>query len=122
MKAAKIQEIEVGKERAVVVPLDTWKRMLERLEELEDAKLYDEAVADADQTTIEHDELCRRVGRNPLRYLRGRAGMTQNELAARSGLSQSFIARTESGGKRLSASSRKRIARALGIKLEKLVF
>jgi DNA-binding XRE family transcriptional regulator len=120
MKGLKIQEIELGKERAVIVPIETWQELLDRLEEIEDERLYNESATDSDRSTITHDDLCRRLGRSPLRYLRGQAGMTQVELARRTGLSQSFIAKVEANEKRLSDSSRRKIARALGISIAKL--
>jgi DNA-binding XRE family transcriptional regulator len=122
MKKSKAQEIEIGEERAVIVPLETWNRLLERLEELEEESLYDEALADPDRWTIDHAELSRRLGRSPLRYLRHQAGMTQSALAARAKLSQSHIAKVEANKKRLSANSRAKIARALGIREKELEY
>lgn len=122
MKALKIQEIQVGEERAVIVPLETWKTLLERIEELEDERLYDEAVADRDSQTIDHAEFCRQLGRSPLRYLRNRAGMTQTELGRRTHLSQSYIAKVEANAKRLSESTRKKIAHVLGVSAGELEY
>lgn len=119
---AEVQEIIIGGERAVVVPIETWRELMERFEELEDELLYDLAGAEEGGDAIEHDELCRRLGRSPLRYLRERAGLTQAELARRSHLSQSFVARVEAGDKRPSDASRKRIARALSASPNDLVW
>ena len=122
MKGAKIQTIELGGERAVIVPLDAWTRLVERLEDLEDVALYDEAMAAPDEELVEHDQVCRELGLCPLRYLRHQAGMTQTELARRTHLSQSFIAKVEANEKRLSTSSRKKIARALKLPESKLIY
>jgi DNA-binding XRE family transcriptional regulator len=119
---AEVQEITIGAERAVLVPLDTWRALIERLEDLEDELLFDVATADGEQDLIEHDDLCRRLGLSPLRYLRRLAGLTQTELARRTRLSQAFIARVEAGEKRLSDASRKRIARVLRVPMHKLVW
>jgi DNA-binding XRE family transcriptional regulator len=119
MKGLKIQEIEIGTERAVVIPMKTWEIILEQIEELEDERLYDETAADKEET-IDHAELCRRLGRSPLRYLRNRAGMTQTELAKRTDLTQSYIAKVEKNIKKLSESSREKICRALGVSIREL--
>jgi len=37
MASAKIQVIAIGDERAVIVPLDAWTKLVERLEDLEDS-------------------------------------------------------------------------------------
>ena len=134
MASAKIQVIAIGEERAVIVPLKVWEELMERfeqiedialldrLEDLEDEALYDEAMADPDEELVKHDQVCRELGLCPLRYLRHQAGMTQTELARRTRLSQSFIARVESNDKRLSTTSRRKIARALKLPESKLFY
>jgi DNA-binding XRE family transcriptional regulator len=122
MKKNKAQEIEIGNERAVIVPLETWTKLLECLEELEDERLFDEAQSDPDRSAIDHAELSRRLGRSPLRYLRNRAGMTQSKLAARAKVSQSYIAKVEANKKRLSEASRAKIAKALGVRAKALEY
>ena len=122
MAATQIQTIELGGERAVIVPLKVWEELMERFEQIEDIALLDSLEDDPDEETIEHDEVCRELGLCPLRYLRHRAGMTQTELARRTRLSQSFIARVESNAKRLSPTSRRKIARALKLPESKLIY
>jgi DNA-binding XRE family transcriptional regulator len=117
-----IQEFRLGEERAVIVPLEAWEKLLEMLEDLEDAMLIDKVLADPDEEFVEHDEVCRSLGLSPLRYLRKQRAMTQGELAHKAGLSQSFIARVETNDKRLSAASRRKIAKALGVAEDKLVY
>ena len=116
------QVIQIGNERAVIVPFETWSKLLERLEELEDERLFDEALSDPDRSTMDHVDLSRKLGRCPLRYIRNRAGMTQSELAARVELSQSHIAKVEANKKRLSEKSRAKIARVLGVSLSELEY
>jgi DNA-binding XRE family transcriptional regulator len=119
------QEIKIGSERAVVVPLDLWRKVLEDLEDLYDLGAYEQARAEMEGETeadwIEHDELCRLLGRSPLRYLRNRAGMNQSALAKKTGLSQSYIARVESGQRKLSLAAARKIARVLKVEVEKLM-
>ena len=40
---------EQGRRKAVVVPVDQWKQVLEALEELEDIRAYDEAKSEPSQ-------------------------------------------------------------------------
>ncbi|HUT54494.1 MAG TPA: helix-turn-helix transcriptional regulator [bacterium] len=119
---ARPQEIRIGGEQAVVVPLAVWRRLMEEMEELQDIRAYDRAKADPDQKTIEHDELCRMLGRSPLRYLRGRQNLTQARLSKKTGLSQSYIAKLEAGERRPSKTALKKIAAALKIEPEKLIY
>ena len=122
MAATQIQTIELGGERAVIVPLKVWEELMERFEQIEDIALLDSLEDDPDEELAKHDEVCRELGLCPLRYLRHQAGMTQTELARRTRLSQSFIARVESNDKRLSATSRRKIARALKLPESKLIY
>jgi len=118
------QEILIGRERAVVVPLETWRLAMEELEELYDLRAYDRAKAEMDgsgEEFIEHDEVCRLLNRSPLRYLRSRADLTQSALAKRSGYSQSYIARAEKGQRRLSPTAARKISKVLGVPIEKLL-
>jgi DNA-binding XRE family transcriptional regulator len=116
------QEIRVGDQKAVVIPVDVWERILEELEELDDIRAYEEAEVESDQKTIEHDELCRMLGLSPLRYLRQRAGLTQTALAKKSGLSQSYIAKVESSERRPSLKAAKKLAGPLGVTPERLMY
>ena len=53
----KIQEIEVGQEKIVLVPKKTWKKILEKLEDIDDIRAYDEAMAKDDGYRISHEDL-----------------------------------------------------------------
>jgi len=55
-----------------------------------------------------------------VRTLRGYAGMSQIELAKKSGCTQATISRLETGSLKLSDGARVRIARALGADPHKL--
>jgi transcriptional regulator with XRE-family HTH domain len=94
----------------------------ETLEDLKDVQLYDQIKARRSQKTIEHDELCRQLGLSPLRYLRTRAGLTQSQLARKTGLSQSYLAKVEASERRLSGQARKKIAQALHLSPDQLIY
>ena len=118
---AGVQEVVIGKERAMLVPIDTWQRMLDELEELYDLICYEQACELPDEAELEHDELCRLLGRCPLCYLRQKAGLTQSALAKKAGLSQSYLAKVEAGERKLSKTAAGKIAQALGVAPEKLM-
>jgi DNA-binding XRE family transcriptional regulator len=59
-------------------------------------------------------------GANPLRVLRRMRGMTQDELAAAAGLSQSYLSDIEAGRKRGTADTLKSLARELRVPLDLL--
>ena len=59
------------------------------------------------------------VGDN-IRRLRGKAGLTQEDLAFKSGLSQGYINQLESGKRRFTQKSLEMIAKGLAVPLETL--
>lgn len=118
----KAQQVIIGSERAVIVPLETWQRTLEELEELHDLRAFQEAAADPEAPTVEHEELCRLLGLCPLRYLRNRAGLTQKQLSRKAGFSQSYIAKLETGERLPSTRALQRLARALEVEAEQLIY
>jgi DNA-binding XRE family transcriptional regulator len=61
------------------------------------------------------------AGENPVRVIRKYRGLTQTEVAAKTGLAQGFIADIEAGKKTGSAASLKAIADALAVPLDILV-
>lgn len=56
-----------------------------------------------------------------LRHLRKQAGLTQEELASKSGLSTTFIGLLEVGRKRASLKSLQKLSRALNVKTQMLI-
>jgi transcriptional regulator with XRE-family HTH domain len=56
-----------------------------------------------------------------LKALRARRGMTQEQLAAKSGVGRSHLARLETGRQDPTLSTLERLARALGVKVGRLL-
>jgi transcriptional regulator with XRE-family HTH domain len=71
----------------------------------------------ADPTTAERDQLV--LGR-ALRELRGRAGLTQEQLAERLGAHPTFVGRVERGQRGVRWNTAMRFLRALGADLHQL--
>lgn len=85
---------------------------------------YEDYVAEhgAGRGLIPHEVVSATVdGATPVRAWREHLGLTQVEVAARMGISQSAYAQQE-GSERLRKSSREKIASALGITAEQLDF
>ena len=85
---------------------------------------YDQYMTEhnAERGMIPHDVVSRTVdGATPIRAWREHLGITQTDMAARLGISQSAYAQQE-GSERLRKSTREKIAAALGITEQQLDF
>jgi len=58
---------------------------------------------------------------SPLAFWRKRAGMTQTALAQQAGITQAFLAQIEAGDRDGTVGVLKRIAKAVGVKIEDLI-
>ena len=58
---------------------------------------------------------------SPLAFWRNRAGLTQAALAQKAGITQPFLAQIESGARDGTVTVLKRIAQALGLRIEDLI-
>ena len=56
-----------------------------------------------------------------LRLLRERRGLTQEQLAEKSGVSRTYLARLETGRQDPTLSTLEKLAKALGVKVGRLV-
>lgn len=60
-------------------------------------------------------------GENPVRFFRGKAGLTQVVLAKKAGISRTYLTEIETGAKNGSIQAMKNIADALGVSMDDLV-
>ena len=94
-------------------------------EPLEDAAAFDRAVREVEEGRDEvvPAEIVNRLlaGETPVRVWREYRGLTQAELAARSGLSQSYIAMLERGARRGTTDKLGRLAQTLELDPEDLL-
>ena len=65
-------------------------------------------------------EINRRVGLNIRKY-RGKKGWTQEQLAFEAGLHRAYIGHVERGEKNIGLQNLEKIAKALGVKMSKLI-
>jgi DNA-binding XRE family transcriptional regulator len=100
--------------------------LLEELEDAEDSIAlleHDLAVAKGDHTPpLTKDELHRLLtGENRVKLWRQKIGLTQRDLAASAGISQSLLAEIEKGTKTGSPETLKKISRQLKISVDALL-
>ncbi|MGE4313191.1 MAG: helix-turn-helix domain-containing protein [Pseudobdellovibrionaceae bacterium] len=60
-------------------------------------------------------------GENPVRFFRGKTGLTQVVLAKKAGISRTYLTEIETGAKNGSIQAMKNIADALGVSIDDLV-
>ena len=113
-----------GRPEYVVLPIALYRDLLRRAEEAEELRWYREGMAAiaAGEDEPVPEEVVRRLlgGENAVRVWREHRGMTQAELAARSGLSSSYVSQIEAGRRHGSLKVLRRLARALAVDLEDL--
>ena len=115
----------------VTVSRDAWERVVSALEDQEDAAAVGASLAaEAELGPAEFRRLAYTAGEarrialddaSPVTIWRGRAGMTQRQLAAAALTSPSYPAEIEAGKKPGSAAALARIAWALRVPMEHLV-
>ena len=56
-----VQKIEIGKEKAVIVPENVWNKIMDALEDLDDIKAYDKAKANDCGTRVPLEGLEKKI-------------------------------------------------------------
>ena len=119
----KIQTIELGGTKAVVLPLKEYERLAERAEMLDDIETFDRAMARLrkGEKTFPAD-VARRLARSesPIRVFREYRLLSQADLAAAAGISVPAISKIESGGG-ASIETLKAIAECLELAIDDLI-
>ncbi len=125
--SAEVQFIERdGKREYAVVPIDTYRTLLEKAEMLEEIQDFDDAVRELEKGEDEliPGEVVERLvkGEPPLRVWREFRGFTQAQLAQRAGVSQGAVAQIESGKRRGSIALLRKLAVALDLDTDDLIW
>jgi DNA-binding XRE family transcriptional regulator len=121
-----VQVIEKeGRPEWAVLPYAEYQRLLERLEDLQDALDADRILARVarGEDELVPAEVVERLlqGEPPLRVWREHRGWTQQQLASAAGVTQSMVTMIETGRRKGQADTLKRLAAALRIDLDDLV-
>ncbi|MBW7922298.1 MAG: helix-turn-helix transcriptional regulator [Rubellimicrobium sp.] len=105
----------------VTIPRAEYEALLAAREDLDDIAAYDRAMAGGGEG-IPDDYVGRILdGESPVRVYRDFRGLTQQALAAASGVNRVYIAEIEAGKKPGSAAALKNLARALGVGVDDLI-
>lgn len=113
-----------GRPEWAVIRYEDYLGILERLEDLNDIRAYDQAKSELAQGT---DEVIPTVifdrlssGENPLRVWREYRGMTQQTLADAAGVGKSYISQLESGTKTGAVRTPRSLAKVLKLDVDDL--
>jgi DNA-binding XRE family transcriptional regulator len=116
-----VRYIEENGKRFAVIPVETYDRMLDDLDDLDDIRAYD--CASAEKQEFYPIEIVRRLieRENRVKVFREWRGLTQKALAERTGLAPLYISQIECGNRQGSIETLKTIAGALDISIDMLI-
>ena len=122
MKIRKPQVLEVeGKPRLAVIPLAEWQRIVERLEDAEDALAVRRWRAKPSET-VPADVVNRLLdGENKIKVWRMHRGLTQQALAEACGVSKPYVSQLEANTRLASQAVLRKLANTLRVDLDDLV-
>lgn len=105
----------------VTIPREEYERLRQAAEDLEDVLAFDEAMANRREGVP--SEFVDRIleGENPVRAFRDWRGLSATELGRRAGVHPVTVHEIETGKKRGSVDTLKRLAEALGVLVDDLV-
>jgi DNA-binding XRE family transcriptional regulator len=117
-----VQVIEKeGKPEFAVLPFQEYETLLERLEDLEDARDLQEYRANPDESLPAAFAGRLLEGENPIKLWREYRGMTQRGLAERVKVTVAHISQIESGKRECSVKLLRSLSKALNADIELLL-
>ena len=110
--------IERDGKRFVLVPEETYDRMIDDLDDLDDIRAYDRAKSEP-QEWVPAEVVDRLLAdENRLKVWREHRGLTQQALADRAGISKPYLSQLEAGKRQPSLAVLRALAAALGVEIE----
>lgn len=103
---------EKGKVKYVVIPVEFYYDLIERLEDQADIKAIQNAV---NEPLYSQEEAEKYIFMNPVKRERLEKGWTQADLAYRLGVKQSSVAKWERDGATYREETRKKFSKLFGI-------
>jgi predicted transcriptional regulator len=111
-----------GKPTHAVIPIETYRRLVDELDELAALRAYDRHKAAAPRETIPASVVYALAdGQNAIRVWRMHRHLAQAKLAARCGIAVPYLSQLETGKRQASSSVLKRLATALGVTIDDLI-
>ncbi|MFQ5914266.1 MAG: helix-turn-helix transcriptional regulator [Nitrospinota bacterium] len=122
IKAKFVYGTDGAKPEYALIPYAAYRKLLSRLEDLEDLAEAQAILADpVAGRSIPFEEVKRRLFKNRIRAVRLKKRLTQAQLARKLRVSQSAVAQMEHPRSRPRLKTLQRAARALGVSVEELV-
>lgn len=116
--------LKEGKPEYAVLPYETYLQLVEAAEMLSDIRDYDEAmqaIAEGEEIIPADVVYALYEGGNPIRVWREYRGLSQSELAAKAGISASYLSQLEAGKRAGTTEVLSAIAAALDLTLDDVV-
>lgn len=113
-----------GQPEWAVIPYDTYLKLVDNSEMLDDIRAYDEAHqrwAEGEELVPSEVTFAILDGANPIQVWRVHRGLTQQALAEQAGISPSYLSQLESGKRTGTAEVLQAIATALNLTLDDLL-
>lgn len=107
-----------GKPAFVVVPMNEWTALLDRLEDLQDVADFKEAITRNEETLPLEFVERRLAGEHPLRLWRTHRGLTLQSLAEKAGCTRQMLSMIEHGKAAPSADLLGRLAAVLSCDMD----
>jgi DNA-binding XRE family transcriptional regulator len=110
-----------GKPEYAVIPIAEWRRIEALLEELEDIRDLDAALAKPDRRMIPFEVTSAILGGiSPFRAWREHRGLSQSDLAQAAGIAENQLAEIEAGRRTATPAALRRLAKALRAHIDDL--
>jgi DNA-binding XRE family transcriptional regulator len=113
-----------GRPEFAVIPYDDYQHFLELLENEADARVvaeFHEAYTSGREFLVPNEIVRRELaGESPIKLWREHRGLTQQELATRSGISKAYLSQIETGKRQGTVETISAIARSLEVPLDVL--
>jgi DNA-binding Xre family transcriptional regulator len=110
-----------GEPECAVIPISEWRRIKAMLEELEDIRELDAAVAKPDRRMIPFEVTSAILdGASPTRAWREHRGLSASDLAQAAGISPIQLSEIEGGKRKATPAKLRKLAKALRVPIDDL--